>query len=117
MFEALKESSGVGDAHTFNLRSIDCDVDSLSDRTAVAAFTLRKLQALYFIVQPGILTKNSIVMFLAADLNLSLTEMAAEALRRGHNDVHDLTIDGRNLINKAAYVVSTIVGGEIVVLT
>lgn len=84
LFITIKESAEVPDSHTFDVASVDCADEALRARSGVAAFTLRKIQALRYVATPGVLTKHSVIVLLAADLNISLTELAAEALSRGH---------------------------------
>ena len=81
LFIELKHSRAVPDTHTFDLRHVDCADAALRDWSSVAAFALRKLQALRYLTKTGVRTRNSIVVILVADLNISLTDLAEEAER------------------------------------
>lgn len=116
-FQALKQSAGVGDSHTFRLDAVDCADDALSDRSGVAAFTLRKMQALHYVLTPGVRTSNSVIVSYAAELNLSLTELAEAAEARGHEDAHRILINCRNRINEVSKTVASMNGAEVIELT
>ena len=107
-FDILKQAVGVGDTHTFRLDDINCGGKDLIDRYEVAAFTLRKLQARYYVATPGVLTRNTVVMFLAADLNLSLTEMADYARSLNRDDAFKQIIECRNAINRVSMLVASL---------
>lgn len=116
LFDVLKKSASVGDCHTFQLDAVDCADQTLSDRSEVAAFTLRKIQALRYAATPGVRTTNSVIMFLAADLNLALTELAEEAEARGHSTAFSEIIKCRNQINRASKAVAVINDADVIEL-
>lgn len=116
LFEVLKHSAGIADAHTFRLESVNCSDSILSDRYEVAAFTLRKIQALRYAATQGVRTTNTVIMFLAADLNLSLTEMANGAESRGHDTAFNEIITCRNEINRVSRSVAAMNDADVIEL-
>jgi hypothetical protein len=116
LFIELKHSRAVPDTHTFDLRHVDCADAALRDWSSVAAFALRKLQALRYLTKTGVRTRNSIVVILVADLNISLTDLAEEAERSANAPLGQLLLDGRDVLNRAAQAVSAISDGAVVEL-
>lgn len=116
LFDVLKESAGVGDCHTFRLDAVDCADQTLSDRSEVAAFTLREIQALRYAATPGVRTTNSVIMFLAADLNLALTELAEGAEERSHDAAFNEIINCRNHINRVSKAVAVMNDADVIEL-
>jgi len=116
LFAALKNAVGVEDSHTFRLDTIDCADEALTSYNDVAAFTLRKMQALHYVATPGVRTSNNVVMILASDLNLSLGELANHVLTTGREDVFREIIDGRLAINRVSKAVGSLNRSEIIEL-
>lgn len=116
LFRVLKKSASIADHHTFQLDTVSCADAILSDQYEVAAFTLRKIQTLRYAATPGVRTTNSVIMCLAADLNLSLTAIAKGAQSRGHDSAFTEIIRCRNLINLASVAVARIDDADVVKL-
>lgn len=102
LFAVVKRSFGIANTRKFKLRSVDCAHSSLQNFPEIAAFTLRKIQLLHYVAQPGVRTTNCVVVNLAADLNLSLTELAQNARsRKDDREAHEM-IECRNKIVKVS---------------
>ena len=114
LFTELKRSRAVPDAHTFHLHHVDCADAVLRDWSSVAAFALRKIQALRYLTKAGVRTRNSVVVILVADLNISLTELAEEAAQNSDAPLGRLLLDCRDTLNAVAQVVSAIHDGAVV---
>lgn len=116
VFDELKAYSGLGNTFAFDITDVCCPHGALTDRRAVAAFALRKLQAFCLLTRDGVRTKNSVIVILAADLNLALTELAADALSHRDTSVHDILVDGRNQINEVSHIAATLSKSNVVTL-
>jgi hypothetical protein len=75
-FLLLKETIGIPDRFEFQLESIDStDLPSFSDRIAVGAFALRKIQLLRVCARAGQATTSDIVIGLCAEILRSLDSL------------------------------------------
>ncbi|MFC4066296.1 hypothetical protein [Actinoplanes subglobosus] len=79
LFQLLKAHFHPADRFTFALATVDDPevVAEITDPVAVAAFTMRKVQALHRVAGDGVRTSADVVIGLAAELNRSLVELAA----------------------------------------
>jgi hypothetical protein len=116
VFDNLKLSADIRSQHTFGVHQIDCSYEQLLEPREVAAFTLRRLQELHFIISPGVRTSNLNIVLLAASLNVSLTDMAEFAVESGDASIAETLIQGRDAINEVSHIVSTLRNAEIVSL-
>ena len=75
LFHLLKENFEVGNTFTFSMAEVDAP-DALRDFTEVAAFSLRKIQALHYMSKPGTPAASDVIIEMASGLNRSLPALA-----------------------------------------
>ncbi len=106
LFELLKRWSAVPDQIAIDLRAIDTGVESMQDPMMVTAFALRRLQAIYFAAQDGVVTRTDICIQQIVGMDASLDgafDRRTEAIPRSDLDAlsrlrHDLDMAAQKLM-------------------
>jgi hypothetical protein len=113
IFATLKGALHVEDHYMIDLSSIDAAPETLSAPYDVAAFAMRKAQALRRLATPGTPTSNDVVVTVLAELSRVLEEAAP---RRPHVE-GDRLLEMRDKIAEAAREVCAMGGpGNIVIM-
>ncbi len=81
LFETLREWFDVPPRVTFDLEAIDSAVRELGDPRMIAAFAMRKLQALHLLATPGVMTTTDVVVAIVGDLDRALLQAPSMRLR------------------------------------
>lgn len=81
LFAILQRWFDVPARVSFDVATIDSAVREMSDPTMVAAFAMRKLQAVHLLATPGVRTTTDVVLTILSDLERALTEAPATRLR------------------------------------
>jgi hypothetical protein len=76
-FGMLKEEFQVPDTYELVLHDVDAAEPFLTSTLDIAAITMRKIQALRWVTQPGVETANDVVVTLAADLLRALDHLVS----------------------------------------
>ena len=97
LFNMLRRWFDVGPVLTADISIIQSDniETELQDPQMVARFTMRRLQALYWISQPTIRTTTDVVLIQIDSILRALLESPSRHLRRAHEDVdwdHDWAV-------------------------
>lgn len=112
LFAVLKEAFEVPDVYLLPLHDVDAARAELRTTPALAAITLRKLQALRLAAGPGEPTTNDIVVGLAADLNRSVEQLADAVPEEAGGHMRELLARVREAARSAA----SLADGDIVEL-
>ena len=81
LFDTLRAWFDVPSQITFDLADIDSAVRELGDPRLIAAFAMRKLQALRLLATPGVLTTTDVVVSIVSDLDRALLQAPAMRLK------------------------------------
>ena len=65
----------------FDLTAVDSAVRELGDPQLIAAFAMRKLQALHLLATPGVRTTTDVVVAIVSDLDRALLQAPTMRLR------------------------------------
>lgn len=74
LFDTLRAWFDVPDAVTMDLAAVDSAVRELGEPQMIAAFAMRKLQALHLLATPGVRTTTDVVITIAQDLERALLQ-------------------------------------------
>lgn len=109
-YKVLQKELAVPETFSFPLAGIDVVPSTdFSDPIGLAAFTMRKIQLLYRIAHPGVLTTNDIVVGLCQEIVRALRQLAPRC-----SPAADETLQRtyKHLVS-CGTVVSTLVPGEL----
>ena len=81
LFDVLREWFEVPTKVKFDLAAVDSAVRELGDPRLIAAFAMRKLQALHLLATPGVMTTTDVVVAIVSDLDRALLQAPSMRLR------------------------------------
>jgi hypothetical protein len=81
LFETLRAWFDVPPQVSFDLEGIDSAVRELGDPRMIAAFAMRKLQALHLLATPGVMTTTDVIVSIVSDLDRALVQAPVMRLR------------------------------------
>ncbi len=83
LFETLQRWFDVPSHVTVDVSTVDADgaIRELGDPVMIAAFAMRKLQALHLLATPGVRTSTDVVVTMVQDLTRALLQAPAMRLR------------------------------------
>jgi hypothetical protein len=113
LFDLIKGAFEVGESYLLSLAHVDAIEGELHDTTPLAAFTLRKVQAMRHVARPGIQTSVGTVVSLVSELTAALGGLAERCRDRR---AADRLIDYRDRLNQAGYSAAVLQGENIVVV-
>lgn len=76
LFDTLQTWFGVPDRVSVDLAAVDSDeaIRQMSDPVMIAAFAMRKLQALHLLSRPGVRTSTDVIVAMVQDLTRALLQ-------------------------------------------